>query len=591
MDITDSSGRRSRYRSSRVARRVARSKSIDMLRTELAQVEVPTRRKSPRNRSTRRSRPRPDEEHVFSRPARQPSSGRKNFSDPARPFDERGRCLLHRDVRMAKKRRQGGWKILVTECPECLKLDSESSTESLSSCGSSYDDGDDTSTSRTRQGGRPRCRHRDGANESTAQNVRSIHRRPARLDREGYEGRPSESTSRRHSRRDRSVQSRRSHRSDRLRHEGDCNSQVSGRSRGGFLPRRRDTGKTNRRRQQQQQPRPSKHDGAPFDHKGRCFFHPRIKLASKKILGGWKIHLESCPLCEDRRCRPAVAEDGHSVLSGVSRLTDGSRCSDFSSNRSSAQQSIQSSGQRSVASWRSFKSIRSNASTSTWVSNQDKKRISRAAGESFLPLDEDGFCEHHPGVRIAKKNKRGHWKVLLDFCPECAANSLAASRQQSSRVPVCVVGPDGERWTGRAPTRRRPSDRAASVQSGRSGKSSGSASTYVEAMPYVDYEGSLGHYTGHVTTQGHPNGRGKIDYIDGSEYEGLFHEGTKVHGRKSKGAPVKTSSSSLPLPRRGGSRAANEHREKGSRRDGGRRRGLSRLRQKCDEIEELLRAA
>lgn len=143
--------------------------------------------------------------------------------------------------------------------------------------------------------------------------------------------------------------------------------------------------------------------------------------------------------------------------------------------------------------------------------------------------------------------------MLIDFCPECAEKSLTRSRKKSSRISVCSASMDRVRQGSL-------DRRTGSVGSGWSGKSSGSSSTYIDRMPYVDYEGSLGHYTGHVTNQGHPNGRGKINYIDGSKYEGLFHEGTKVHGRKSVPTARQGRSGTLPLPLRERSRARNEYR-------------------------------
>ena len=129
-------------------------------------------------------------------------------------------------------------------------------------------------------------------------------------------------------------------------------------------------------------------EGAPFDKGGRCFKHPQVKLASKSLLGGWKIHLHNCPLC-----KRSQSEDDRSVFSGMTggSSSDYSRRSVGNKSYSSAQRSMCSQGNISVASRRSMGST---ATASSWVSNQSKRRLRDA---SFLPLDEDGYCKYHPG--------------------------------------------------------------------------------------------------------------------------------------------------------------------------------------------------
>ena len=75
---------------------------------------------------------------------------------------------------------------------------------------------------------------------------------------------------------------------------------------------------------------------------------------------------------------------------------------------------------------------------------------------------------------------------------------------------------------------------ASSVKSGRSTRSTKSAEsegTFVERMPYIDGEGETGYYSGHVNTDGKPSGRGKMKYKN-EVWEGVWEEGTKIHGKK-----------------------------------------------------------
>jgi len=167
-------------------------------------------------------------------------------------------------------------------------------------------------------------------------------------------------------------------------------------------------------------------------------------------------------------------------------------------------------------------------SAGSWTSNQSRKRVQQN-DDSFLPLDADGFCIHHPDVQLAKLGKHGDWKVLMDFCPECAEASLmiggavgSKSRKQSSSKSV---------------SSRRDCDEA----SAKSSRSNLSERTFVEKMPYIDNDGKPGHYTGYLNIDGKPNGRGKMKYVDGKKFDGIWREGNQIHGKVSYKKSRKTS--------------------------------------------------
>lgn len=146
-------------------------------------------------------------------------------------------------------------------------------------------------------------------------------------------------------------------------------------------------------------------NGTPFDKNGRCFVHNHIKLASKKLLGGWKIHFRFCPECAE----DDVNEDSHSVVSDISGLSVGK----FISGSDDFSEASSANNLRADASLKSSRSYKSINSQRSWSSKQTKKRID----DSFLPLDEDGYCLRHPDVRLAEMCRKGVWNVLLDFCP------------------------------------------------------------------------------------------------------------------------------------------------------------------------------
>ena len=196
-----------------------------------------------------------------------------------------------------------------------------------------------------------------------------------------------------------------------------------------------------------------------------------------------------------------------------------------------------------------------------------------------MHLDDNGYCLHHPHVQLAKMRKKsGGWKILMEYCPECAEDSLLKCFSDNLS---CRSG-----------------------QSGRSCRSSDSRRSFIESMPYVDGEGEAGHYTGHVdisTCQ--PQGIGKLKYLNGNKFNGVWHEGVKVSGKiskKTKSRTRKNSPSTQPLTTkkqssngRSRGRRAEDQRRRLSRQDSctssRSRRSLSRLRKQCDEMEALLK--
>lgn len=541
-------------------------------------------------------------------------------SDPASPFDANGYCFMHPDVMMAKKRGGGGWRIRLEQCPKCMRKSSRD-TESLTSDDSRGDhrrpDREPNSHQRDRQNsfrsrssaksqtntsGQARGQNERRRNKSDVNHSRSLRSHPDQCYAEDY---------------DREIQCRSQRRNINRQEERDERLPRSRSPPRRSLSRsfRRGHGEQRQRMDIVQVRRTVCVDGRPFDKNGRCFAHPHIKVASKKILGGWKMHMEFCLLCLNG---DAIKKDDHaSVDSDTSRLTDGSglTVADLShrSQRSSRSSRFPMSSQKSHASVSSRKSNTSLGSkgsarsTSSWSSKRSSKKKVESKDDSFLPLDGDGYCLHHPDVQLAKISKKRGWQVIMDFCPECAGQSLAMCGSVS----------------GSKPRKRRTSLTSAnsSCKSGKSG------SSHIESMPYIDGDGKPGHYSGHVDNEGQPNGRGKMKYISGSKFDGVWHEGTKLHGRSSKKKSPKNQSRHPPPPpppppplvssKRQGRRSKTRHSpddnaedykssHRTSRRDTQSRshndeedsissvrrptrRSLSRLRQKCDEIESLLR--
>lgn len=260
-----------------------------------------------------------------------------------------GYCILHPDVRVVKA---GGWHAWHEKCHKCLHLQNTPYTESL------------TSDSRQEESSR---RHEK-------QNQSDAHRRSS---------------------------SRGRHRETNHRDENKCRPRSRSKSIG---PRSKSLCK------KVQQFTPNRTvcvDGVPFDKSGRCFVHKHVKLASKKLLGGWKVHFQFCPECAKHNGN----EENCSVISGFSGHSLGSFASGFG-DHSVASSTNHSRGDASVRSTRFYKSITSQRS---WSSKQSRTRMNKT-DVSFLPLDEDGYCLRHPDVQLAE-SKKGAWNLLLDFCP------------------------------------------------------------------------------------------------------------------------------------------------------------------------------
>ena len=285
----------------------------------------------------------------------------KSRSYQACPFDADGYCILHPDVRLAKMK-VGGWKV-VQKCHKCLcRTNSPSTTVSLTD---SYQEESNR-------------RHEKQSKTNDHRRCSSRGRRRETHDRDEHKSNKQQSRSK--SSRSRSKSLRRSVKK--------------------LTPKR--TVCVN---------------GAPFDKNGRCFVHNHIKLASKKLLGGWKVHFRFCPECAE----DDVA-DSNSVFSDISGLSKGSFTCGYDDRSVASSANLR--GDASVRSSRSYKSV---GSQRTWSSKQSKKRID----DSFLPLDKDGYCLHHPDVQLAEISRKGGWNVLFDFCP--------GERMRKSNVLVSLV--------------------------------------------------------------------------------------------------------------------------------------------------------
>jgi hypothetical protein len=322
----------------------------------------------------------------------------------------------------------------------------------------------------------------------------------------------------------------------------------------------------------------------PFDEKGRCHHHANVQMASKKFGGGWNILMNGCPKCIEAKYEEEVIEtssrggsrsrsrgrnyrdeeDNESTTSGSTKQSVTSRTKPvtlsgkFDKNGCCTMHpNLQVAKKTLLGRWKEFRScpkcfdpnyddMADNASVSSRQSNRShrsttsrkstrsvKSNSSRKGGKKTdrfgaLPFDGEGYCHAHPSVRLAKKKALGGWKVLHDMCPDCAhdasSNAGGSVRSKSSRR--------SSKGTGRY-----FDDSSSNASSKQSGKSSGSGrkkKIRVKDMRYEDENGKVGKYSGDVNDDHQPHGQGKMKYKDGSVYEGVWSEGSQVHGKTAK---------------------------------------------------------
>lgn len=159
------------------------------------------------------------------------------------------------------------------------------------------------------------------------------------------------------------------------------------------------------------------------------------------------------------------------------------------------------------------------------------------------PFDNQGYCHRHSHVRLAKKKLTGGWKILQDFCAECAEEdeygenqsdgsrySRRSRRSANSRRSASSRKSVGSGAKSKRPSYRLDDDDETDSQLS-SSRSTQNQKKIVKKMNYTDDDGEEGMYTGYVNSQYKPHGSGKMQYRNGERFSGEWCEGTKVHGK------------------------------------------------------------
>lgn len=311
--------------------------------------------------------------------------------------------------------------------------------------------------------------------------------------------------------------------------------------------------------------KPRREYNTPFDEKGRCHYHVNVQLATKKFNGGWKVLCNACPKCMEQKQDTGddrSAQSGKSARSGKSHSkakgeTDGkgkfdkNGCCVLHPHIQTAKKGFLGGGWKVIRVCPScnggkeiglgddaisVKSGRSARSTSSRKPGKSKLRTTNKSGQAkstgrygALPFDADGYCCRHPSVQIAQKKLIGGFKIVHDVCPDCLAEDDGESRR-------------GRRSRSKSRSRQRSSSRhrkkdAELDESASVGSSSVKKKKRIRVknLRTEDENGNPGRYSGYVNDDHQPHGNGVMKYEDGVVYDGVWSEGTKVHGKTTGG--------------------------------------------------------
>lgn len=310
----------------------------------------------------------------------------------------------------------------------------------------------------------------------------------------------------------------------------------------------------------------------PFDDKGRCHYHKNVQLASKKMTGGWKVLCSACPKCMEQKMTPTTAHGSGDEISvrsirsvksssaasssGGGKKYDANGCCVVHSHIQVAKKKVLGGGWKvmrvcpscnggttlgldddnvSLKSGRSGRSASSRRSTKSSKSRSKSKsrpgKASKSGRYGSLPFDGDGYCCVHPSVQIAQKKMMGGFKIIHDVCPECAAEGTGGGGGGGSRR-----NRSASRGRLRSLSRHRKEKKD---DGGDETSTKKKKRIRVKNLKTEDENGEHGRYSGYVNDDHQPHGEGAMKYEDGNVWEGVWNEGSQVHGKLKKGAPKK----------------------------------------------------
>jgi len=190
-----------------------------------------------------------------------------------------------------------------------------------------------------------------------------------------------------------------------------------------------------------------------------------------------------------------------------------------------------------------------NKTKSSKPSNSRPGKASKSGRYGALPFDGDGYCCVHPSVQIAQKKMMGGFKIIHNVCPECAAEEGARGGGVGEGRDRDGGGSRRHRSVSRG-ARHRSSSRHRRGGDKRDDNDEASECASIKKkrirvknLKTEDENGKHGRYSGYVNEDHQPHGNGVMKYEDGTEWDGVWSEGSQVHGKIKKGSKKKAEKS------------------------------------------------
>lgn len=480
-------------------------------------------------RSTDWSRPR-----SISTEGRRPRSTSRTRGDSRRaisrtrkiydtPYDTKGRCHYHPQVQLAKKKLTGGWKVVFEKCPKCMEelyINNADKRGRLSSRSTiptrNNGDGDDNRSTRSNKSssGKKVVDANKVQTDFFADDKSVFSRLSIKSSTsKGIVGGGRKQQQQHNDVDDRSVFSRLSSvasvsRSVANKHKDGKSLMFTRRSSNGVSERQKYNNSDDRSVSSRNSRKSSSGDKMtthstkryeyPFDAQGYCHMHPHIRLATKKLTGGWKINCDFCPECGNED------DDNRSMGSKNSRKSTSSRRSTKSSSSKKGRSKSSAGGKKSNPK----NNINDDSDTVSELSSIQFKRnspnIKNDQSTKSSKIEKDK--EVSPKVSTSLKKGTSHGSSKVEWDKE-------VPKINSSLKKGTSIGSSVDKKQSMTPSLPSDSQRQNALLAYK--QLYNSSARVVKNMIFEDIHGKLGRYTGEVNELKLPHGMGDVIYDNG----------------------------------------------------------------------------
>jgi len=300
----------------------------------------------------------------------------------------------------------------------------------------------------------------------------------------------------------------------------------------------------------------------PFDNQGYCHRHSHVRLAKKKLTGGWKILQQFCIECVKQDYDDQKHDDNRSVCSRSSRLSRKSAVSRISRKSTISRKSaaVGSSSKSKRPSSQTGVEGETDSELSTSQSEQNQKKVVKKMNYT----DDDGeegvytgyvnsnYKPHGSGKMVYNNGKRfsGEWCEGTTIHGKTTGHKQRPKKKDNkkdkmrdrSREPASKADSSKNGTSSSSSINNGSSVRATTTTTEQDKESKNEKQKKQEAlreyknlyntkaqvvknMLFVDFYGDRGRYTGEVDDKTMPHGVGAITYDHGLVQEGKWTNG------------------------------------------------------------------